>query len=131
MRHRVSGRKFNRNTNQRKALLNGLSESLVSCGMINTTVAKAKSVRPIVEKLVTKAKKGDLSSYRYLLSKISKNACRIMIDKIVPAVGDRPGGYTRIIKNGFRSGDNAPMAIISFVDSDAVSNVLKYKEKIK
>jgi large subunit ribosomal protein L17 len=119
MRHRIVGRKFNRTANQRKALLKNLCEALIKSGSIFTTLPKAKSLRPVLEKIITKAKKSNLSAYRALLSRFSPEVSKIVRDRIVPACQNRDGGYMRVVKAGFRTGDNAPMAVISFVDEEA------------
>jgi large subunit ribosomal protein L17 len=119
MRHGIAGRKFSRTTNQRKALLRSLCEALIINGSIVTTLPKAKSLRPILEKVITKSLPNTLSTYRDLLSRFDPKCCAIVRDRLVPACKGRPGGYLRIVKAGFRSGDNAPMAVIAFVDEAA------------
>jgi large subunit ribosomal protein L17 len=119
MRHGVYGRKFNRDTNARKALLSGLAKSLIQYEQIKTTLPKAKDIRPIVEKLVTLGKKNTLHSRRQLVSALgSKELAAKVLNTLSPRYKDRPGGYTRIIKAGFRHGDMAPVAFIEFVDRD-------------
>ncbi|MGN6670131.1 MAG: 50S ribosomal protein L17 [Candidatus Nucleicultricaceae bacterium] len=122
MRHGHQGRKFGRKSSQRKALLSGLASSLIKFEQIKTTLAKAKDLRPYVEKLVTVGKKGDLSARRQALSVLGS---KDIVAKLMSTLGDRyrsrPGGYTRIIKAGFRYGDMAPMAIIEFVDRDVTA----------
>ena len=116
MRHNVSGKKLGRDMAHRKALLKNLSTSLVEHGSIETTLVKAKYVRPFVEKLVTKAKKGDQHAVRLLRKGLTTEAMiRKMITEIAPQFLSRPGGYTRIKKLGRRAGDNAPMARIEWV----------------
>ncbi len=122
MRHGVSGRKFGRDSGKRRALFVNLAESLIQYEQIKTTLAKAKDLRPIVEKMVTTGKQGGLAARRKLLQVTrSKN----VVDKLLNVLGDRykqrPGGYTRIIKAGYRSGDMAPMAFIEFVERDAAA----------
>lgn len=117
MRHRVSGRHFGRTANQRKALLRGLLTSLVKYERIETTVAKAKAVKELVDRLVTFGKKGDLHSRRLALSYLSdKDLVRKLFTEIAPRFAERNGGYVRIVKTGFRVKDSAPMAILEFVD---------------
>lgn len=117
MRHRVAGRHFGRTANQRKALLRGLLASLIKYERIETTVAKAKAVREIAERLVTFGKKGDLHSRRIALSYLpQKELIRKLFNEIAPRFADRNGGYLRIIKTGFRVKDSAPTAILEFVD---------------
>jgi len=117
MRHHNSIRKFGRNKNQRNALLKGLALSLVAHGKIETTEAKAKELRPFIEKLVTKANVGTLSSRRLVIARLynlSKEAGKL-IDEIAPKYKDQNGGYTRITKLPRRQGDASKMAIIEFI----------------
>lgn len=117
MRHRVAGRKLDRNTAQRKALLRGLATELFKHGKIRTTEAKAKSLRPFVEKLITLAKRGDLHARRQVAARLYEPAVlQKLFDEIAAAYQDRPGGYTRIYKLGLRKGDAAPMALIELVE---------------
>jgi large subunit ribosomal protein L17 len=117
MRHGLRGRKLNRTSAHRKAMFANLAQALIKNEQIVTTLPKAKDLRPIVEKLVTLGKKGGLNSRRILSSRLKNDS---LAEKVVTILAtrfsDRNGGYTRIIKNGFRYGDNAPMAIIEFVD---------------
>ena len=117
MRHLLSGRKFNRDTSARKALIRSLATALISNGRITTTLAKAKDIRPVVEKLITKAKKGksDLSILRYLSSFLYTPEAVEKAFVFADENKSRNGGYLRILKNGTRKGDNAPIAIIEFV----------------
>lgn len=116
-RHGYKGRKFGLERDQRQALLKGLATSLVEHGSIKTTVEKAKEVRPYLEALVTKAKKGDLHNRRQIIAKLSTlEAAHKLVDVIAPKVKDRQGGYLRIKKADLRTGDNAQMATVSFVD---------------
>jgi len=119
MRHANSGRKLNRTASHRKAMFANMAASLVEHEQIVTTLPKAKEIRPIVEKLVTLGKKGDLHARRQLISAIrdAKLAAKV-IDTLAPRYATRPGGYLRIMKAGFRTGDNAPMAVIEFVERD-------------
>jgi large subunit ribosomal protein L17 len=119
MRHRLSGRKLNRTSSHRKAMFANMAVALVKHEQIKTTLPKAKELRPLVEKLVTLGKRGDLHARRLLIAKTrdSKTAAKL-IDTLGPRYEDRAGGYLRVLKAGFRSGDNAPMAIIEFVDRD-------------
>ena len=111
MRHNVSGKKLSRDTSHRKALLKNLSTSLVEHGSIVTTLTKAKYVKPYVEKLVTKARGGDLSGVRLVRRGLTTDAMtRKLVSEVAPKFAKRPGGYTRIKKLGRRDGDNAPMA---------------------
>ena len=121
MRH---GKKFNhlsRTSAHRKALLKNLSISLIEHKRINTTLAKARALRRYIEPLVTKAKKNNMHSRRVVFSYLQNNgAINELFGAVVNKIGDRPGGYTRIIKTGFRQGDNAEMAMIEFVDFNEV-----------
>lgn len=117
MKHHKANRKFNRTAGQRGALLKGLAESLVTHGKIETTEAKAKELRPKIEKLVTKAKNPTLAVRRQLLASFYNHteAVEKLIADIAPKYADRKGGYTRIIKLTPRAGDASKMAIIEFV----------------
>ena len=117
MRHAKLGRKLGRKTANRKALMMNLASSLIEHKKIKTTDAKAKELRRFIEPLITFAKKGDIHSRRQVLKKIPhKNVVRELFDKIGPQYADRKGGYTRIIKLGFRENDCAPISLIEFVD---------------
>lgn len=117
MRHKLSGRKLNRTSSHRKALFQNMVQALVEHEQIKTTLPKAKELRPIVEKFVTMCKTNDLATFRLVLSRLrSKDTVKKLMETISPRFQERQGGYTRIIKAGFRYGDNAPMAIIEFVD---------------
>ena len=119
MRHRVAGRKLGRNQGQRKALFVSLASSLIHHEQIKTTLPKAKDLRPIVERLITKAKKNTLAGRREILASLRGSALhQKLMDVLAPRYKERQGGYVRIIKAGFRYGDNAPMAIIELVDRD-------------
>ena len=119
MRHGIAHRKFNRRSNQRTALFQHLASALIKHEQIVTTLPKAKELRPIVEKLVTLGKKGGLAMRRQAISEMrDKDQVRKLFDVLASRYKDRQGGYTRIIKAGFRYGDNAPMAVIEFVDRD-------------
>ena len=119
MRHGKSGRKLNRTASHRKALFSNMAASLIEHEQIVTTLPKAKELRPIVEKLVTLGKRGDLHARRQAISAIRSDVLvRRLFDTIAPRYASRNGGYLRIMKAGFRHGDNAPMAVIEFVDRD-------------
>ncbi|MEL6817608.1 MAG: 50S ribosomal protein L17 [Pseudomonadota bacterium] len=119
MRHRKAGRKLNRTSSHRKAMFANMAVSLIEHEQIVTTLPKAKELRPIVEKLVTLGKRGDLHARRQAISQIQdQNQVRKLFDTIAKRYADRNGGYTRIMKAGFRYGDSAPMAVIEFVDRD-------------
>lgn len=119
MRHKIKGRKLNVTSSHRKAMLANMAVSLVTHEQIKTTLPKAKELRPYIEVLVTKAKDNNLAARRNILSKIKDKK---VIEKLIDVLGvrykDRPGGYTRIVKAGFRYGDLAPIAYIEFVDRD-------------
>ena len=116
-RHGYKGRKFNRETDQRRALLKGLADSLVKYESIETTLPKAKEVAPYVEKLITKAKKGDLHNRRQIISQLQTLAsAHKLVDEIAPKLAGRTSGHLRIQKTGLRRGDNAQLARVSFVD---------------
>ena len=117
MRHNKIGRKLGRKTAHRKALMSNLASALITHKRIKTTDAKAKELRMYIEPLVTYAKKGDLHSRRQVLKKIRhKSIVRELFDNIGPTFANRNGGYTRIIKLGFRDNDCAPISMIEFVD---------------
>ena len=116
MRKNVFGRQFKRDSGERKALFKGLASSLVIHERIQTTEEKAKSVKGQVEKLVTKAKKGDLHSERMIQPFLNKEATVKMMQEIAPRFKTRPGGYTRIIRLGKRLQDNASMVILEWVE---------------
>lgn len=119
MRKRVKDKKLNRNAPQRKALYRSLTVALVEHGQIKTTLAKAKAVRPKIEKLVTIARKGDLNTRRRLLKSIpQKKIVEKMIKEIGPRFENRPGGYLRIVKLGPRPSDQTEMARLEFVGGE-------------
>ena len=116
MRHRVGGRKFGRNTNQRKALFRNLAVSLILNERITTTEAKAQTIRPVVEKLVTMARDDSEHHRRLVMARLAdERATAKLFDIIGPRFDGQPGGYTRIYKIGTRRGDAAPVALIEFV----------------
>lgn len=117
MKHRRKTPKLKRNAAQRKALLSSQAASLITHGRIRTTLAKAKALRPVVEKLVTQAKKGDLHARRQAVAFLRhKHVVSKLFGEIAEATADRQGGYCRITKLGVRTSDAAPMAFIEFVD---------------
>ncbi len=119
MRHRVAGRKLQRTTAHRNALFRNMAAALIKHEQITTTLAKAKELRPYVEKLVTLAKKGGLSNRRLAHARLMDDQqLAKLFDVIAERYADRNGGYTRVIKAGIRSSDAAAMAIIEFVDRD-------------
>ncbi len=119
MRHRMSGRKLNRDSSHRKALLQNMAVALIKHEQIKTTLPKAKELRPYVEKLVTLGKRGTLHARRQAAAKLPERA---VVEKLFSTISERyegrDGGYVRILKAGFRYGDAAPMAVIEFVDRD-------------
>lgn len=120
MNHGLQGRKFNRRDGHRKSLLRNLAKSLLHHEQITTTLAKAKDLRAIVDKLVTFGKKGGLSNRRTVISNLGGDST--VVAKLFSSLADRyksrQGGYTRVIKAGYRTGDSAPMAVIELVDRD-------------
>ena len=119
MRHGYRGRRFNRSAEHRKAMFMNMSQALIKHEQIVTTLPKAKELRPIVEKLVTLGKKGGLALRRQAISELrDQEQVKKLFDTLATRYKDRQGGYTRIIKAGFRYGDNAAMAVIEFVDRD-------------
>lgn len=119
MRHGMSGRKLNRTSAHRKAMLGNMAAALVKHEQIKTTLPKAKELRPVVEKLITLGKRGNLHARRQAIAVLgdAKMAAKLF-DKLAPRYADRRGGYTRVLKAGIRYGDNAPMAVIELVDRD-------------
>ena len=116
-RHGYKGRKFGRERDQRRALVKGLATSLVEHGKIETTLPKAKELVRYIEKLITKAKKGDLASRRQVIAGLSTQAAAIkLVDEVAPQLGGRTSGHVRVQRTRIRKGDGAEMATISFVD---------------
>ncbi len=130
MRKQVFGRKFKRDKNERKALFNGLISAMILKGRIETTEQKAKSIKPELEKLVTKAKKGE-SAKRLLQKKLKPHEIEKMITQIGPGFKNRPGGYTRIIKTGHRFNDDASMVILEWVEMEEVTPPAKVSKPTK
>ena len=119
MRHRVAGRKLQRTSAHRTAMFRNMAAALIKHEQITTTLAKAKELRPYVEKLITLAKKGGLSNRRLAHSRLLDDAQLVkLFDTIAPRYAGRNGGYTRVVKAGIRQSDAAPMAIIEFIDRD-------------
>lgn len=116
MRHNKSYTKLNRSRSHVKSLMSNIASSLILHDQIKTTVTKAKRLRPYIEPLVTKAKNQNLSSFRYLLSILKSRKVVRRLFEVAQRCKTRPGGYTRIMKAGYRYGDSAPMAYIEFVD---------------
>ena len=119
MRHRQSGRKLNRTSSHRKSLFKNLSQALLKHEQIVTTLPKAKELKRVAEKLITLAKKGNLHARRLAFNQIrDKDMVSKLFDSLAKRYSDRKGGYTRVLKAGFRYGDSAPMAVIELVDRD-------------
>lgn len=117
MKHQIKGRKLNRNSAHRKALMRNLSIALITNERIKTTLPKAKELRPFVEKILTVAKDDNLANRRLIISILGNQEITDKLFKdIAPRIAKRNGGYTRILKNGFRVGDKAPMAVMELVD---------------
>jgi large subunit ribosomal protein L17 len=116
-RHGYKGRKFGRERDQRRALLKGLATSLVEYGKIETTLPKAKETARYIEKVITKAKKGDLASRRQVIAKLStQSAAFKLVDEIAPQLTGRTSGHVRVLRTRLRTGDGAQLATVSFVD---------------
>ena len=119
MRHRQSGRKLNRTSSHRKSLFKNMAQALLKHEQIVTTLPKAKELKRVVEKLITLGKKGNLHSRRLAFNQIrDKDMVSKLFDNLAKRYSDRKGGYTRVLKAGFRYGDSAPMAVIELVDRD-------------
>mgnify|MGYP001552324658 CR=1 FL=1 len=130
MRHNKSFNHLSRKKGHRRALLANLSNALIKHKRINTTLAKAKALRVHIEPLVTKAKKSGVHNQRVVFSYLQdKESIKELFGPIADKIGDRPGGYTRIIKTGFRKGDGAEMAMIEFVDYNEVYSNAKEGKK--
>jgi len=129
MRHRKSGKQLNRNSSHRKAMFKNMANSLFLHETIKTTLPKAKELRRVVEPLITKAKADSVANRRYVFSKLRDDSTVAkLFTQLGPFYKDRPGGYVRILKAGFRTGDKAPMAIVQLVDfegSDPETVVVK------
>ena len=124
MRHKMGHRKLNRTSSHRKAMFANMSAALIKHEQIRTTVAKAKELRPIVEKLITLGKKGNLHARRFAIARLAPDAnIEKLFGEIATRYESRSGGYTRIIKDGNRHGDSAPMAYIELVDR----NIMRLK----
>ncbi len=120
MRHRKQGRKFNRTHEHRKAMFANLAAALIKHEQIVTTLPKAKDLRRVMDKFITLAKKGDLNSRRIAIGRLQgkQEEAKKLFEVLGPRYKERNGGYTRVLKAGFRFGDNAPMAVIELVDRD-------------
>lgn len=130
MRHKVSGKLFGRTANQRKALLKGLIASLLEYQRIETTLAKAKEVKKLAERIITLGIKGDLHSKRVALSHVpNRNAVSKLFNEIAPRFAGRNGGYLRLIKTRNRVNDAAPMAVLEFIDYEEIRKAKGPKDK--
>lgn len=119
MRHRMSGRKLNRTSQHRQMLFRNMSQALIKHEQIVTTLAKARELRPVVERLITLGKRGDLHARRQAFARLRDNdMVTKLFDVLATRYAERQGGYTRIIKAGYRYGDSAAMGVIEFVDRD-------------
>jgi len=119
MRHKKLGRRFGRQSSHRQAMFSNMAASLIKHEQIVTTLPKAKDLRPIVEKLVTLGKRGDLHARRQAVAELRDQAMvKKLFDVLGPRYKERSGGYTRVLKAGYRYGDSAPVAVIEFVDRD-------------
>lgn len=117
MRHRFAGRKLNRTSSHRKAMLANISVSLIEHEAIKTTLPKAKELRRFIEPLITLSKRDSVAGRRLAFSKLrDKKAVGKLFDELGPRYKERPGGYLRVLKHGFRNGDNAPMSFVELVD---------------
>ena len=132
MRHRISGRKLNRTSQHRQMLFRNMSQALIRHEQIVTTLAKARELRPVVEKLITLGKRGDLHARRQAFARLRDDAMTAkLFETLGPRYAKRSGGYTRIIKAGYRYGDAAAMAVIEFVDRDEEARGLgDHKEEL-
>ncbi len=132
MRHRKQGRKLNRTASHRKALFANMAAALIEHEQIETTLPKAKELRSVVDKLITLGKRGDLHARRQAISRVRDlEQVRKLFDVLGPRYADRNGGYTRVLKAGFRYGDNAPMAVIELVDRDTEARGAKDLARIE
>jgi large subunit ribosomal protein L17 len=129
MRHRLSGRQLNRNSSHRKAMFKNMSVSLFDHELIQTTVAKAKELRGVAERLITLAKVDTVANRRLAFSRLrDRDAVTKLFNEIGPRYVNRPGGYMRVLKCGFRTGDKAPMAYVELVDRPIVETTGVDKE---
>ena len=124
MRHKKAGRKFNRNSSHRAAMLRSLACSIIEYGSVKTTLAKAKEIRGFLEPLVTKAKENNLSNQRQVFRKLqNRSSVAKLFNELGPHYMNRPGGYLRVIKRGYREGDKDPIAQIEFVDNNDLGKI--------
>lgn len=132
MRHGKAHRKLNRTASHRKAMFANMAASLIEHEQIVTTLPKAKEIRSIADKLITLGKRGDLHARRQAISQIKDvEQVRKLFDELATRYADRNGGYTRVLKAGFRKGDNAPMAVVEFVDRDPDAKGAKDRARLE
>jgi len=132
MRHRVEGRNLGREADPRRLMMRNLVKSIIDHGRITTTLAKAKEMRRYVERVITYGKQNTIHARRLAYSVLgNRDLVKKLFDEIAPAMMERNGGYTRVLKAGYRKGDAAPMAIIEFVDETAKPATKPKKDKIK
>jgi large subunit ribosomal protein L17 len=132
MRHRMSGRKLNRTKSHRRALFANMAVALLTHEQIKTTLPKAKDLRRIAEKMISLGKRGDLHARRQALAELRDEAAvQKLFTELGPRYADRPGGYTRVLKAGFRYGDAAPMAIIELVDRNVDAKGAEDKARVE
>ncbi len=132
MRHRKQGRKLNRTQSHRKAMFMNMSVALLTHEQIVTTLPKAKELRAVVDKLITLGKRGDLHARRQAVSQLQDNGVvQKLFSSLAERYKERPGGYTRVLKAGFRYGDNAPMAVIELVDRDVDAKGKADRERLE
>ena len=132
MKHNISHRKLNRTSSHRKALLMNLSNALIKHEQITTTLPKAKELRPKIDKVITLGKKNNLQSKKNLIAELqSKTSVEKLFKILSQRYQNRKGGYSRVIRAGFRYGDNAPMAVIELVDRDINAKKIDIKKKIE
>jgi len=131
MRHRHSGRQLNRNSSHRKAMFKNMSVSLFEHELIRTTVAKAKELRGVAERLITLAKVDTVANRRLAFSRLrDRDAVTKLFNELGPRYANRPGGYLRVLKCGFRTGDKAPMAYVELVDRPIVETATESSEEV-
>jgi len=131
MRHRKSGRQLNRNSSHRQAMFRNMASSLVKHGVIKTTVAKAKELRRVVEPLITMAKTDSVANRRLAFARTQdKEVVGILFNELGERYQERPGGYTRVLKCGYRTGDKAPMAYVELVDRPVIEEVAEEIEEV-
>jgi large subunit ribosomal protein L17 len=131
MRHRLSGRKLNRTSAHRKAMFNNLAAALIRHEQITTTLPKAKDLKPLADRLITLGKRGNLHARRQAIAVLgdAKLAAKLF-DTLAPRYAKRHGGYTRVLKAGFRYGDQSPMAVIEFVERDTAAKGAADKARV-